>query len=41
MNFKGMWSNFTPWLCVFEHQDENCLGAVATPLWRTRVLSVP
>ena len=35
---KGMWSNFTPWLCVFEYQGENCLGVVvATPLRRTRV----
>ena len=29
---EGTQSNFTPWLCDFEHQGENCLGVVATPL---------
>ena len=28
---EGTRSNFTPWLCDFEHQGENCLGIVATP----------
>ena len=23
---KGTQSNFPPWLCVFEHRGENCLG---------------
>ena len=31
MNFKVLGSNFIPWLRVFEHQGENCLGVVATP----------
>ena len=24
-------SNFTPWLRVFEHQGENCLGLLQPP----------
>ena len=34
---EGTRSNFTPWLCDFEHQGENRWGVGATPLRRTRV----
>ena len=34
---EGTRSNFTPWLCDFEHQGENRWGVGTTPLRRTRV----
>ena len=36
---EGTRSNFTPWLCDFEHQGENRWGVGTTPLRRTRVNS--
>ena len=38
---EGTRSNFTPWLCDFEHQGENCLGSCCNPrLRRTRVNAI-
>ena len=38
---EGTRSNFTPWLCDFEHQGENCLGGCCNPrLRRTRVNAI-
>ena len=31
---KGTWSNFTPWLCIFEHRGKNSLGVFCNPSCR-------